>query len=114
MPRGSLGDGEAVAVLSKVAVDIVAVEGEARFPDLLRGLDIEWPNHVWCADITYIPAHRGFLLAARPTLGRKNTGAKTVSWRTSSTCRIVDNKLVPKSKDFRWPTWRKVEHCKAR
>ncbi len=67
MPRGSSGDGEAVAVLSKVAVDIAAVEGEARFRDLLRGLDIEWPNHVWCTDITYIRAHRGFLSAVRPT-----------------------------------------------
>ena len=28
---------------------------------LLRGLAIERPNHVWCADITYIPVQRGFL-----------------------------------------------------
>ena len=28
---------------------------------LLRGLAIERPNHVWCADITYIPVNRGFL-----------------------------------------------------
>ena len=26
-----------------------------------RGLAIERPNHVWCADITYIPVQRGFL-----------------------------------------------------
>ena len=31
------------------------------WPYLLRGLAIERPNHVWCADITYIPVQRGFL-----------------------------------------------------
>ncbi len=30
-------------------------------PQLLRGLAIERANHVWCADITYIPVQRGFL-----------------------------------------------------
>ena len=31
------------------------------YPYLLRGLTIERPNHVWCADITYIPVQGGFL-----------------------------------------------------
>jgi putative transposase len=31
------------------------------FPYLLRDLTIERPNHVWCADITYISMRRGFL-----------------------------------------------------
>lgn len=31
------------------------------FPYLLRGLKIDRPNHVWAADITYIPMERGFL-----------------------------------------------------
>lgn len=31
------------------------------YPYLLRKLAIERPNHVWCADVTYIPMHRGFL-----------------------------------------------------
>ena len=31
------------------------------WPYLLRSLTIERPNHVWCADITYIPVNRGFL-----------------------------------------------------
>ena len=31
------------------------------YPYLLRGLGIERANHVWCADITYIPVRRGFL-----------------------------------------------------
>ena len=29
--------------------------------NLLRDLAIEWPDHVWCADITYIRMLRGFL-----------------------------------------------------
>jgi putative transposase len=28
---------------------------------LLRGLNIDHPNHVWCADITYVPFKKGFL-----------------------------------------------------
>ena len=102
-----------MAVLSEVSVDIAAAEDEARFRDLMRGLDIEWPNYVWCTDITYILVHRGFLSAVHRCKGPKNTGAKTVCWRTSSTCRIVDNEFVPKSKDFRWLTWQKAEHCIA-
>jgi putative transposase len=31
------------------------------YPYLLRGLTIDQPNHVWCADITYIPMERGFV-----------------------------------------------------
>ncbi len=30
------------------------------YPYLLRGLEIERPDQVWCADITYIPVQRGF------------------------------------------------------
>ena len=35
--------------------------GHKIFPYLLRNLVIERPNHVWAADITYIPIGRGFL-----------------------------------------------------
>jgi putative transposase len=31
------------------------------YPYLLRGLAIDRPDQVWCADITYIPMRRGFL-----------------------------------------------------
>ena len=31
------------------------------YPYLLRGMVIDRPNRVWCADITYIPVQRGFL-----------------------------------------------------
>ena len=35
--------------------------GHRVFPYLLRGLQIERPHQVWCADITYIPLRHGFL-----------------------------------------------------
>ena len=31
------------------------------YPYLLRNMTVERPDHVWCADITYIPVRRGFL-----------------------------------------------------
>ena len=35
--------------------------GAAKHPYLLRGLPITRPDHVWAADITYIPMAKGFL-----------------------------------------------------
>ena len=35
--------------------------GHRVYPYLLRGVTIERANHVWAADITYIPIGRGFL-----------------------------------------------------
>jgi putative transposase len=32
-----------------------------KYPYLLRGLDINRPNHVWAADITYVPMPLGFM-----------------------------------------------------
>jgi len=43
------------------------------YPYLLRGLSIDRPNQVWCADITYIPMARGFVyLVARGLAFRIN------------------------------------------
>ena len=52
------------------------------YPYLLRGLNIERANQVWCADITYIPMRRGFvyLVAVMDWYSRK-----VLSWRTSNT-----------------------------
>ena len=36
-------------------------EGHEIFPYLLRGLEINGPNQVWCSDITYIPMQHGFM-----------------------------------------------------
>ena len=52
------------------------------FPYLLRGMAIDRPNQVWCADITYIPMRRGFLylVAIMDWHSRK-----VLSWRLSNT-----------------------------
>ncbi len=52
------------------------------YPYLLRGMTIERPNQVWCADITYIPMHRGFLylVAIMDWASRR-----VLAWRLSNT-----------------------------
>jgi putative transposase len=52
------------------------------YPYLLRGLAIERPDHVWCADITYIPVRRGFLyLVAIMDWASRHV----LAWRLSNT-----------------------------
>jgi putative transposase len=43
------------------------------YPYLLRGMAIERPNQVWCADITYIPMAKGlvYLLAVMDWFSRR-------------------------------------------
>ena len=36
-------------------------EGHEIFPYLLKGVEINGPNQVWCSDITYIPMQHGFM-----------------------------------------------------
>ena len=52
------------------------------YPYLLRGLDIDRTDQVWCADITYIPMRRGFLylVAIMDWASRK-----VLAWRLSNT-----------------------------
>ena len=52
------------------------------YPYLLRGLIIDRPNQVWCADITYIPMSKGFvyLVAVMDWFSRH-----VLSWRVSIT-----------------------------
>ncbi|ASP22474.1 integrase core domain protein [Antarctobacter heliothermus] len=52
------------------------------WPYLLRGMVIDRPNQVWCADITYIPMRRGFLnlVAIMGWYSRK-----VLAWRLSNT-----------------------------
>jgi putative transposase len=56
--------------------------GHKIFPYLLRGLAIDRPNQVWCADITYIPIGRGFLylMAIMDWASRA-----VLTWRLSNT-----------------------------
>lgn len=52
------------------------------YPYLLRDLTIDRPNHVWCADITYIPMAHGFLyLVAIMDWATR----RVLSWRLSNT-----------------------------
>lgn len=39
-----------------------AAQGHKIYPYLLRGLRVERPNQVWCADITYLPPLGRFAL----------------------------------------------------
>jgi len=56
--------------------------GHKVYPYLLRDLAIEEANHVWCADITYIPMSRGFLyLVAIMDWATR----AVLSWRLSNT-----------------------------
>src|SRR5271169_1475406 len=52
------------------------------YPYLLRGLIIDRPNQVWCADITYIPMAKGFvyLVAVMDWFSRR-----VLTWRLSIT-----------------------------
>jgi putative transposase len=56
--------------------------GHTKYPYLLRGLEITKANHVWSADITYIPMARGFcyLVAIMDWSSRM-----VLSWRLSNT-----------------------------
>lgn len=52
------------------------------YPYLLRNVAIEQANHVWCADITYIPMQKGFLyLVAVMDWATRHV----LSWRLSNT-----------------------------
>jgi putative transposase len=50
------------------------------YPYLLRGLEVDRPSQVWCADITYIPMAQGFvyLVAVMDWFSRR-----VLSWRLS-------------------------------
>ena len=52
------------------------------YPYLLRGIEIQEPNQVWCADVTYIPMRKGFLylVAVMDWYSRR-----VLSWRLSNT-----------------------------
>lgn len=56
--------------------------GHKVFPYLLRDLEIDRPNQVWCADITYIPMAQGYcyLMAVMDWCSRKVLG-----WTVSTT-----------------------------
>ena len=56
--------------------------GHRKYPYLLRNLDIDRPDQVWCTDITYIPMGRGF---AYLTAIMDWHSRAVLSWRVSNT-----------------------------
>ena len=61
------------------------------YPYLLWHLTIERPNHVWCADITYIPMRRGFLcLVAIMNWATR----KVLAWRLSTPVQYHGRRLL--------------------
>ena len=72
--------------------------GHRVYPYLLKGLAIERPDHVWCADITYIPVRRGFLyLVAIMDWATRHV----LAWRLSNTmdarfCVVALNEALAK------------------
>ena len=60
----------------------VASPAHRVYPYLLRGLAIDRPDQVWCADITYIPVSQGFFyLVAVMDWGSRHV----LAWRLSNT-----------------------------
>jgi putative transposase len=52
------------------------------YPYLLRGSRVDRLNHVWCADITYLPMRRGFLYLVVIMAWHTR---KVLAWRISNT-----------------------------
>jgi putative transposase len=60
----------------------IPAKGHRLYPYLLRGMRIDRPNQVWCADITYVPLAKGFLyLVAMMDWSSR----KVLAWRLSNT-----------------------------
>jgi len=59
-----------------------AAKGHKIYPYLLRGLRVDRPNQVWCADITYLPMRRGFLYLVAIMDWQTR---KVLAWRISNT-----------------------------
>ena len=57
-------------------------KGHKTWPYLLRGVSVDRPNQVWCADVTYIPMRRGFLYLVAVM---DWTTRKVLAWRLSNT-----------------------------
>ena len=61
------------------------------YPYLLRKLEITRPNHVWCADITYIPVQRGFLYLVAIGTGQRamcSRGGCRIPWTLGSSLKL--------------------------
>ena len=74
----------------------VADSGHRKYPYLLRNLDVERPDQVWCTDITYVPMPRGhaYLCAVMDWHSRKVLGwAVSNTMETGLCLKALDNAL---------------------
>lgn len=86
----TVGRKRAARLMAKMGLSLIYQKPRTSVPHpqhpiyryLLKGLAIERPNQVWCADITYIPIRRGFLyLVAIMDWATR----KVLAWRLSNT-----------------------------
>lgn len=85
-----VGRGHVTALMRKMGIEALYRKPRTSkpnpehkvYPYLLKGLDINRANQVWCADITYLPMRRGFcyLVAIMDWASRR-----VLSWRISNT-----------------------------
>ena len=73
-----------------------------KYPYLLRGLKVETANHVWGADITYIPMMHGYMylfavmdLYSRFIVGWDLSSSMDASWCASVFCRACERYGAP-------------------
>ncbi|MCX7817491.1 MAG: IS3 family transposase [Syntrophales bacterium] len=62
-----------------------------KYPYLLKGLDITYPDQVWCADITYIRMARGFLYLVAIMDWHSRY---VLSWRLSNTLEGISGQFT--------------------
>jgi len=70
------------AIYPKPRLSVPGPGAVGRYPYLLRGLEAERPNHVWSADITYLPMGKGhmYLVAVMDWYSRY-----VLAWKLSNT-----------------------------
>jgi putative transposase len=71
-------------------------DGHRKYPYLLRGLTVNRPNQVWCADITYIPMPGGqaYLCAVMDWYSRKVLGWAVSNTMETGLCLTALNQAV--------------------
>ena len=80
-PGADAGDGTRGAV-PQAAARAFRTRSIRVYPYLLRGVKVERPDHVWCADLTCIPVSQGYLyLVAVMDWASRHV----LSWRLSNT-----------------------------
>lgn len=73
--------------------------GHRKYPYLLRELKVERPNHVWCADITYVPMPQGhaYLCAVMDWHSRRVLGWAVENTMDAALCQKALNAALESS-----------------